>query len=57
MIVKKEERLQNVKEVVSEFKGRLNAEIRRQEKLYKVEEEDSRRGKLPEKYIAKILYK
>ena len=34
----------------------MNAEIRRQEKLDLAEEKDFRRGELPEKYIAKILY-
>jgi len=41
---------------VEEFKGRMNVEVRRQEKLDMVEERDFRRGNLPEKYIAKMLY-
>jgi len=48
--------LENAKEVVVEFERRLNAEVRRQEKLNMVEERDFRRGKLPGKYITKILY-
>ena len=46
----------NVKEVVKEFKRRVNTEVRRQKKLDIVKERDFRRRKLPEKYIAEILY-
>ncbi len=52
----KEEDLENTKEVVEEFEGRMSAEVRRQEKLDKMEERNFRRGKLPGKYIAKMLY-
>jgi len=48
--------LENVKEVVAEFEGRLNAEVRRQEKLDIVEERDFRRGELLKKYTTRILY-
>ena len=41
---------------MEEFKGRINVEVRRQEKLDMVEEKDFRRGGLVEKYMAKILY-
>ncbi len=41
--------------MVAEFKGRLNAEIRRQKELDRTEKRDFRREKLPGKYIAKIL--
>ena len=54
---KKEENLENAKEVVAEFEGRMNAEVRRQEKLDVMEEKDFRRGKLPEKYIVRMLYR
>ena len=53
----KKEDLENIKEVVAEFKKRMNAEVKRQEKLDITEERDFRRGKLPGKYIAKILYR
>ena len=56
-IWEKGEDLGNTREALEEFEGRMNAEIRRQEKLDIVEEKDIRRGKLPEKYIAKILYR
>ena len=49
--------LGNAREVLEEFKGRMNTEVRRQEKLDMAEEKDFRRGKLPEKFIAKMLYK
>ena len=34
----------------------MSAEVRRQEKLDMIEEKNLRRGELPEKYIAKMLY-
>jgi len=43
--------------MVAEFERRLNAEVRRQEKLDKAKERDFRRKELLEKYIVKILYK
>ena len=48
--------MENAKEVVTEFEGRINAGVRRQKKLDVVEEQDFRE-ELLEKYIAKILYK
>ena len=42
--------------MLEEFKGRINAEIRRQEKINMVEERDFRRGELPEKFMVKMLY-
>jgi len=48
--------LKNTKEVVVEFKERINTEVRRQEKLDIAEERDFRKGELPGKYTAKILY-
>ena len=53
---KRKEDLKNTKKVVVEFKGRLNAEVRRQKKLDMVKERNFRRRKLPEKYIVKMLY-
>ena len=49
--------MENIKKVVVEFKRRVNTEVRKQEKIDRVEERDFRRGELPEKYIAKILYR
>ena len=42
---------------MEEFKGRINAEVRRQEKLDIVEERDFRREELLEKYTVKMLYR
>jgi len=42
---------------LEEFEGRMNVEVRKQEKLDMVEEKDFRRGELPEKYTVKMLYK
>jgi len=53
--VKKEE-LGNAKAVLEDFEGRMEAEIRRQEKLDRTEEQDFRRGELPGKFIARMLY-
>ena len=49
--------MENAKEIIAEFEGRMNAEVRGQEKLYWVEEKDFRREELPERYIVKILYR
>jgi len=46
-----------VKKIVVKFEGKLDAKVRRQEKLNIVEEKDFRRGKLLGKYMMKILYK
>jgi len=35
----------------------MNVEIKQQEKLDRAEERDFRRGKLPGKYIVKMLYR
>ena len=48
--------MKNAKKLVAEFEGRMNVEVRRQEKLDLAEEKDFRREKLLEKYIAKILF-
>ena len=45
-----------MKEVLEEFKGRMNTEVRRQEKIDMVKERDFRRGELPGKYMVKLLY-
>ena len=52
----RKEYLENAKEVVAEFKEKINIEVRRQEKLNIVEERDFRRRELPGKYTAKMLY-
>ena len=56
-IWKKEEDLKNVKKLVEDFEGRVEAEIRRQEKLDKAEEWDFRKGELLGKFTAKMLYR
>ena len=53
----KEEDLENTRESVEEFKERMNVEVRRQEKLDVAEEKVFRRGELPGKYIARMLYR
>ena len=49
--------MENAKEVVVEFKERMNVEVRRQEKFDLAKEEDFRRVESPRKYIAQILYR
>ena len=56
-IWEKREGLENIKKALEEFKGRINAEVRRQEKLDRVEEKDFRRRELPGKFMAKMLYR
>jgi len=41
---------------LKEFEGRMSAEVRRQEKIDMAEERDLRRGELPGKFTAKMLY-
>jgi len=52
----RKENLGNARKVVEEFEGRMNAEVRRQEKLDMAEEKDFRRGELLGKFMAKMLY-
>jgi len=52
----RKEDLGNVREVLEEFEGRMNVEVKRQEKLDMAEEKDFRRGELPGKFTAKMLY-
>jgi len=49
--------LEDAKEVIVEFEGRLSAEVRRQEMIDRMEDKNFRREKLLEKYTARILYK
>ena len=43
--------------MIAKFEEILCAEVRKQEKLDLAEERDFKKGKLLEKYIAKILYR
>ena len=43
--------------MIAEFERRISTEARKQERLDMVEENDFRRGELPEKYMARILYR
>ena len=54
---KRKEDLGNARKALEEFEGRMNTEIRRQEILDMAEEKDFRRGRLPGKFTAKILYR
>ena len=53
----KREALENAREALEEFERRMNAEVRRQERLDMEEEKNFRRRELPGKYIAKMLYR
>jgi len=48
--------LKNAGEALEKFKGRINAEVRKQEKIDMAEEKDFRRGELLGKFMAKMLY-
>ena len=52
---KKEEDLENVKELVAEFQGRMNTKVRKK-KLDLAEEKDFKKAELPGNYMAKMLY-
>ena len=52
----KEKDLENVKETIAEFKKRMDAEVRRQEKLDMAKERGFRRSELLGKYTERILY-
>jgi len=54
---KRKEDLESTRKVVTEFEGRVNVEVKRQEKLDMAEEKNFRKGELLEKYTAKILYR
>jgi len=49
--------LKNAEKALEEFKGRMNVEVRRQERIDMAEERDFRRGELPGKFTAKMLYR
>ena len=49
--------MENAKKLVAEFKKKINTEVRKQKILDRTEKRDFWRRKLPEKYIAKILYR
>jgi len=53
----RKEDLENAREALEEFEGRMNTEVRRQEKLDMAEKKDFRRGKLLGRFTAKILYR
>ena len=53
----KKEDLENTKKALEEFEKRMNAEVKRQEKIDMVEERDFRRSELPRKFTVKILYR
>jgi len=50
------EDLGNAKEVLEEFEGRIDIEVRRQEKIDRAEEQNFRRGELPGKFTVRMLY-
>ena len=53
----RKEDLKNAGEALEEFEGRMNAEIRKQEKIDMAEERDFRRGELLGKFTTRMLYK
>ena len=48
--------MKNVGEALEEFEEKMNAEVRRQEKIDIAEERDFRREELPGKFMGKMLY-
>jgi len=56
-IWERKEDLGNTREALEEFKKRMNAEVKRQEKLNIAEEKDFRRGELSGNFTVKMLYR
>jgi len=54
--LEKKKNLENARKLVVKFKRRMNAKVRRQEKLDLAKKRDFRRGEFPGKYTVKILY-
>jgi len=52
----RKENLKNAEELIEEFEGRINMEVRRQEKIDMAEKRDFRRGELLGKFTVKMLY-
>ena len=52
----KRENLENTKKALKKFKGQMNAEVRRQERIEMVEEREFRRRELLGRYTAKLLF-
>ena len=53
----RKENLKNAEEALEEFEGRMNTEVRRQERIDMAEERNFRREELPEKFTARMLYR
>ena len=49
--------MKNAGKALEEFEGRMNVEVRRQEKIDMAGERDFRREELPGKFIVKMLYR
>ena len=49
--------MKNAEEALEEFEGRMNTEVRRQERIDMAEERNFRREELPEKFTARMLYR
>ena len=49
--------MKNAGKALEEFEGRMNAEVKRQEKIDIAEKRDFRRGKLLGKFMVKMLYR
>ena len=52
----KKKDLENTRETLEEFKGRMNVEVRKQEKIDIAEKRDFRRGELLGKFTVRMLY-
>ena len=50
------EDLGNVREIIADFKRRISTEVRKQQKIEIVEEQDFKIEELPGKYIVRMLY-
>ena len=53
----RKEDLKNAREALEEFEGRMNAKVRRQEKIDMAEKRNFRREELLGKFTARMLYR
>ena len=48
--------MKNARKALEEFEGRMNVEVRRQERIDMAKKRDFRRGELLEKFTVRMLY-
>ena len=49
--------MKNIKEAIADFEERIEAKVKKQEKLDLIKEQEFKKKELLEKYIVKMLYR